>query len=195
MALHPALIVTLAEGIRRVFGAASSAFGSILKTSRTSRRQSPFGPDDGRTSRSLRQKLRRNEPLLGDADMNTETNLPHRSGLKSAALTAALIALCTTAPIKVMADTQPGPAPETLAAKVSLADVDLSTPEGQRVAYERLRQTARRLCSSLEVLHPQSLGITRLTLGASMRRWRALCGKSMDRRSPPITSCDNLNRH
>jgi UrcA family protein len=89
--------------------------------------------------------------------MNTETNLPHRSGLESAALTAALIALCTIAPIKAMADTQPGPAPETLAAKVSLADVDLSTSEGQRVAYERLHQTARHLCSSLEAMHPQSL--------------------------------------
>jgi UrcA family protein len=89
--------------------------------------------------------------------MNTETNLPHRFDLESAALTAALIALCAVVPIKVMADTQPAPAPETLSAKVSLGDVDLSTPEGQRVAYERLHQTAGHLCSSLEARHPQSL--------------------------------------
>jgi UrcA family protein len=89
--------------------------------------------------------------------MNTETSLPRRSSLKSAVLKAALIALCAIAPVKVMADTQTAPAPETLSARVSLADVDLSTPEGQRIAYERLRQTARRLCSRLEDMHLQSL--------------------------------------
>lgn len=70
---------------------------------------------------------------------------------------AALIALCAIAPIPGMAQGQPVPAPETLTARVSLGDVALSTPEGQRVAYERLRQTARRLCSSLEARHPESL--------------------------------------
>jgi UrcA family protein len=89
--------------------------------------------------------------------MYTETNLPDRSSLESAVLTAALIALCAIAPIKVMADTQPAPAAETLAAKVSLADLDLSTSEGQRVAYERLHQSARRLCWRLEIRHLESL--------------------------------------
>lgn len=89
--------------------------------------------------------------------MNTETNLPYRSSLESAILTAALIALCAIAPTKVLADTQPAPTPETLAAKVSLADVDLSTPEGQRIAYERLHQTVRQLCRRLEDRHSQSL--------------------------------------
>ena len=87
--------------------------------------------------------------------MNAETRRP--PSLELAVLKAALIALCAIAPITGMADSQPEPAPETLTARVSLTDVDLSTPEGQRVAYERLRQTARRLCSSLEALHPQSL--------------------------------------
>jgi len=87
--------------------------------------------------------------------MNIET---HRSlSLELAVLKVALIAICAIAPITGIAESQPEPAPETLTARVSLADVDLSTPEGQRVAHERLQQTARRLCSSLEALHPQSL--------------------------------------
>jgi len=89
--------------------------------------------------------------------MNAEPSLLRRSSVESALLKAALIALCAIAPIQVMADTQPAPAPETLSAKVSLADIDLSTREGGRVAYERLQQTARRLCSRLEDMHPQSL--------------------------------------
>jgi UrcA family protein len=92
---------------------------------------------------------------LGDRDMNAET---HRSPrLELAVLKAALIALCAIAPIPGIAQGQPEPAPETLTARVSLGDIALSTPEGQRVAYERLRQTARRLCSSLEARHPESL--------------------------------------
>jgi UrcA family protein len=89
--------------------------------------------------------------------MNTETNSLHRSSFESPVLTAALIALCAIAPIKVIAHPQPAPAPETLAAKVSVADLDLSTPEGQRVANERLHQTARHLCSRLEHRHSESL--------------------------------------
>jgi UrcA family protein len=81
--------------------------------------------------------------------MNTETNLPRRSSLESAVLKAALIALCAIAPITVMADTQPPPAAETRAATVSLADLELSTPDGQRAARERLHQIARRLCSQV----------------------------------------------
>jgi UrcA family protein len=82
--------------------------------------------------------------------MNAET---HRSSL----LKAALIVLCAIAPIPGVADSPPEPAPETLTARISLADIALATPEGQRVAYERLRQAARHLCSRLEAGHPQSL--------------------------------------
>jgi UrcA family protein len=42
-----------------------------------------------------------------------------------------------------------GNAGEARAKKVSLADIELSTIEGQRAARERLRQTARRLCSQV----------------------------------------------
>jgi len=87
--------------------------------------------------------------------MNTKT-LRWRS-LELAVPTGALIGLCVVAPITAMADGQPRLAPETLSAKVSLADIDRSTAEGQRVAYERLQKAARRLCKDLEAMHPQSL--------------------------------------
>lgn len=80
--------------------------------------------------------------------MNTETYLPRRFSLKTTALTA----LLAIAPVTVMADTQPAPARETRVAKVSLAGLDLSTPEGQHIAYDRLHATARRLCTQLEDL-------------------------------------------
>jgi len=73
------------------------------------------------------------------------------------AVKAALIALFATAPIVGAAATPPETAPESITTRVSLRDVNLATPEGQRVAHERLLQTARSLCSSLEDMHPQSL--------------------------------------
>jgi UrcA family protein len=63
-------------------------------------------------------------------------------------MVAGLIALVAIAPVRVMADTPP--VLETRAVKVSLADLDLSTPEGLGAARDRLHQTARRLCSQLE---------------------------------------------
>lgn len=41
----------------------------------------------------------------------------------------------------------------TRAANVSLADLDLSTPEGSRAAHERLEAMARRLCTELARYH------------------------------------------
>lgn len=41
----------------------------------------------------------------------------------------------------------------TRAANVSLADLDLSTPEGSRAAHERLETVARRLCTELARNH------------------------------------------
>lgn len=87
--------------------------------------------------------------------MNPETHL--FPSPQFAVFKAALIALCAIGPIARMAQSQPEPTPETLTARVSLADVALSTPEGQRVAHNRLQQAARRLCSRLEARHPQSL--------------------------------------
>ncbi len=78
--------------------------------------------------------------------MNTKTQLTVRSispliSIKAAALVA-LFALTSAA---ALAD-QP---PATKVAKVSLAGLDLSTPEGARSAYERIKVTAERLCFQL----------------------------------------------
>jgi UrcA family protein len=78
--------------------------------------------------------------------MNTEMKLSRRSGWKTAARTAALIALFAIPPLAAIADERPAPVLETRAVKVSLADLDLSTPEGMHLAYERLHQVARQLC-------------------------------------------------
>ena len=81
--------------------------------------------------------------------MNTEAYLPWRFSPSTTCRTVAVTALLCTAPVSVIADTQPAPVRETRVAKVSLADLDVSTPEGLRVAHERLHRTARHLCSQL----------------------------------------------
>jgi UrcA family protein len=48
-----------------------------------------------------------------------------------------------------MADEQAATASVTRTENVSLADLDLSTPEGVRAAHDRLHETARRLCSQV----------------------------------------------
>ena len=57
---------------------------------------------------------------------------------------AALVAMFALASGVALAD-QP-PAPVSRVAKVSLAGLDLSTPEGARAAFERLKTIAERLC-------------------------------------------------
>ena len=63
-----------------------------------------------------------------------------RNNLIAAAAMAAFVGLNSAA----VADQVSG---ETRTKTVSLADIDLSTVEGQRAAHERLHQAARRLCS------------------------------------------------
>jgi UrcA family protein len=55
---------------------------------------------------------------------------------------AALVALIALTSVTALAD-QP---PATKVAKISLAGLNLSTPEGARAAYERIKTTAERLC-------------------------------------------------
>jgi UrcA family protein len=78
--------------------------------------------------------------------MTTETQL-HRSSVRRhtpirAAAFVALFALASAA----LADQSAEPAPATRVAKVSLAGLDLSTPAGARIAYERIKTVAERLC-------------------------------------------------
>jgi UrcA family protein len=65
-----------------------------------------------------------------------------------------LIAVCLAAPLAALSK-QPTVAVPTSAAKVSLADLDLTTSEGIAAARDRLHGTARQLCSQqLDILDP-----------------------------------------
>jgi UrcA family protein len=75
--------------------------------------------------------------------MKSETQLTPRSLISIRA--AALVAMFALTSAVALAD-QP---PPTRVAKVSLAGLDLSTPEGARAAYERIKSTAERLCFQL----------------------------------------------
>jgi UrcA family protein len=87
--------------------------------------------------------------------MNTKSNLPLRSSLACVVRKVAVIALCAIAPFAAMADQQPAMTSVTRTTHVSFADIELSTPAGQRAARERLHQIARRLCA--EVAGPQDI--------------------------------------
>ena len=63
--------------------------------------------------------------------------------------TGALLALSSMVPPAALADQPVTGASETHMARVALADLDLSTPEGARVARDRLQEAARRLCAQL----------------------------------------------
>jgi UrcA family protein len=81
--------------------------------------------------------------------MNTKTQLTVRSispliSIRAVALVA-LVALFAFTSDAALAD-QP---PATRIAKVSLAGLDLSTLKGARIAYERIKTTAERLCFQL----------------------------------------------
>ena len=89
--------------------------------------------------------------------MKTATHLAPTSCHKANFRTTAFLALCALASLNVVAGPQTSTVPVTRSARVSLADLDLKTPEGARAARERLRETARRLCTqvadSLDLSH------------------------------------------
>ena len=75
--------------------------------------------------------------------MNTATPHAPASCLKATIPTTTLLALGVLASPAAAADTTP----VSRSANVSLAGIDLSTPEGVRLARDRLRVTARLLCT------------------------------------------------
>ena len=78
--------------------------------------------------------------------MNTETQRTVRSISPPISIrAAALVALVAFTSAVALAD-QP---PATRVAKVSLAGLDLSTPQGARTAYKRIKTTAEHLCFQL----------------------------------------------
>jgi UrcA family protein len=81
----------------------------------------------------------------GDSYLKNETQPAHLSISPPSIRAAALVALFALTSAVALADRSPA----TGVAKVSLTGLDLSTPEGARAAYERIRITAKRLCFQL----------------------------------------------
>jgi UrcA family protein len=107
--------------------------------------------------------------------MKTATQLAPASCLKAHIRSAILLALYAL----VSGVTVAGPKTDTAAviqsARVSLADLDLSTPEGARAARERLHQTARHLCNrvadELDLSHQANyVACVDETLAAALRK-------------------------
>jgi len=80
----------------------------------------------------------------------------------------------------------------TLGARVSLADLDLSTPEGAGLAHQRLDAVARRLCAELarrrDLVYPRNTAVcVHDTLAAALAQADALAARSTraGRRSAP----------
>ena len=80
--------------------------------------------------------------------MNTQSILVGRAGGGHTASAAAiLMALCAIAPLETRADQRAATTNGSNVADVSLSDLDLSTPEGMRLARDRLHTMAERLCA------------------------------------------------
>ena len=80
--------------------------------------------------------------------MNTQSTLPRIGGRHSTAGAAILMALFGIAPVGAIADQRAAPTSVTRVEDVALADLDLSTPEGMRVARDRLHTMAQRVCAA-----------------------------------------------
>jgi UrcA family protein len=83
------------------------------------------------------------------------------------------------APLAVIAGPQRASAPETVAATVSFADLDLTTPVGISVAHKRLVAAAQRLCHKFSDSRrtsdrETSAACYRDTLADATRRFNAL---------------------
>jgi UrcA family protein len=83
--------------------------------------------------------------------MNIKTRRDHRAFDRKILLPAvALAVMLAGVTDSVLADPRPPAAKaESVAATVSLADLDVSTPEGVRAASARLAKVAQRLCRKL----------------------------------------------
>jgi len=80
--------------------------------------------------------------------MNTQSILVGRAGGGHTASAAAiLMALCAIAPLETLADQRAATTNGSNVADVSLSDLDLSTPEGMRLARDRLHTMAERVCA------------------------------------------------
>jgi len=80
--------------------------------------------------------------------MNTLSILSGRlSGRHAASVAAIMLTLSVIVPVDAIADQRAAATNVSSVADVSLSDLNLSTPEGMRVARERLHTMAERLCA------------------------------------------------
>jgi UrcA family protein len=88
---------------------------------------------------------------LVDRDPKTAANtkVPACSGRLIVVCTGMLLGLSQMVPETALADQSTVSASETRATRVSLGDLNLSTPEGMLAARDRLQEAARRLCVHL----------------------------------------------
>jgi len=83
--------------------------------------------------------------------MNTTTpNCLPSAKLTIGAWAVALMALHSTASFAADEQRRSAPVLDKRVAVVSLTDLNISTPQGARAARDRLRETARRLCSLVQ---------------------------------------------
>lgn len=112
--------------------------------------------------------------------MTAEKCLPRLLSRPCAAVrTIIFIALVAIRPVAAIADAPAATGPDTRVADVSLADLDLSTPEDLRVARDRLRTMAQRVCAEPadnrgRSSQPNFLTCVDSTLAAALRQINAL---------------------
>ena len=86
--------------------------------------------------------------------MNAATHMFQQSiGTRSLVWAAAWLALATVGITPARADPPTAPQPDTRSMQVSLAGLDLTTPDGARSAYDRLTAAAEHLCMQLSSDH------------------------------------------
>jgi len=96
------------------------------------------------------------------------------STLSFAVCSAALTTLLSTAALAAPPQQSTAPVLDKRVAVVSLADLDVSTPQGANAARERLHETARRLCAQLQDSQdlghqPRFVACVESTLDAAVR--------------------------
>ena len=80
--------------------------------------------------------------------MKTATQPTFFASLKPIIGATTILALCVIGSADALAGSEVD-ASATRSAKVSIAGLELSTPQGARAARERVRQTARKLCAQV----------------------------------------------
>lgn len=80
--------------------------------------------------------------------MTTQLTLPRIGGRHTAAGAAILMTLFGIVPVSTIADQRDAPTSVTRVEDVALADLNLSTPDGMRVARDRLHTMAQRVCAA-----------------------------------------------